>query len=291
MTKPNPRAPIFMLFGAALLILAALTSAVLLALRLAPALRPTVTSTSAPTATPTVTPLPLPVEITDAQGVPMRLVPAGAFTMGSADDTSGLAQPVHTVTLDSFYMDVYEVTRGRYRACVTAGVCSESKNLASPDLFYAEPDYPMAAVDWNQAQTYCAWRGARLPGEAEWEKAARSTDGRTYPWGADFDAQYAAIRYEPKTGGPTKVGSYEKGQSPYGLYDLAGSVWEWTADPFQAYPGNEANQNLFRPAEKILRGGSWFYPDQYALSTWFRYSSPPQTAVGYIGFRCAKPAP
>ncbi len=235
----------------------------------------------------------LPAEIMDAKGLTMRLVPAGEFIMGSEDDKAGNAKPAHTVTLPDFYMDVYEVTRARYKECVTAGVCSESRNLAGIDAFYAYSDNPMASVDWNQSKTYCeTWRGARLPSEAEWEKAARGTDGRTYPWGEEFDPAYVNVNddYQKEPYGPADVGTYEKGKSPYGMYDMAGNVWEWVSDPYVAYPGNPG-EGVFWPDNRVLRGGSWFYPDSYVLRTWFRYGSPPEATDGSFGFRCARDIP
>ena len=110
----------------------------------------------------------LPTEIADAKGESMRLIPAGDFTMGSDDEMAGEAQPAHTKNLPDFYMDVYEVTRARYKECVTAGVCSEVENVASVDSFYASPAYPMSSVDWEKANDYCeTWRGTHLPSEGE----------------------------------------------------------------------------------------------------------------------------
>ncbi|MHB8778748.1 MAG: bifunctional serine/threonine-protein kinase/formylglycine-generating enzyme family protein [Anaerolineales bacterium] len=148
-----------------------------------------------PTLPPTeadVPPIPNPDEITDAKGVSMRLVSAGEFTMGSViGDTDEL--PVHQVYLDFYYMDTYEVTNGLYKACVDAGVCNPPTSTSSytRSYYYGNSefeDYPVINVDWDMANAYCGWRGARLPTEAEWEKAARgpstgSGDGRTYPWG------------------------------------------------------------------------------------------------------------
>ena len=241
-----------------------------------------------PTPIPGFTPVPLPAEITDSKGLTMRLVPAGEFIMGSDDDKSGEAKPAHTVMLDSFYMDIYEVTRIRYKECVANGVCSEPGDVPSLSSFYAYPNYPMAVVDWNQSKTYCEWRGARLPTEAEWEKAARGTDGRTYPWGEEFDPAYVNVNYDyqKEPYGPAEVGTYEKGQSPYGMYDMSGNVWEWVSDPYIAYPGNQG-EGVFWPTQPVLRGGSWFSPDSYVLRTWFRYTSIPQATDGSFGFRCA----
>ncbi|MBI5944830.1 MAG: SUMF1/EgtB/PvdO family nonheme iron enzyme [Chloroflexi bacterium] len=250
--------------------------------------KPATTEIAPPTQAATVAPTPLAVEIVDARGVTMRLIPAGDFTMGSYDDMAGDAQPSHTVTLPDFYMDVYEVTRARYRECVTAGVCSEVENVASVDSFYAVPNYPMSSIDWEKAKAYCeAWRGAHLPSEAEWEKAARGTDGRTYPWGEEFDSSYVDFSGDF----PGNVGSYEKGKSPYGMYDMAGSVWEWTSAPLTVYPGNQGDHSYYRETDRVLRGGSWNHPDRYVLTTWFRFASSMGDNSGYVGFRCAKDAP
>jgi len=241
-----------------------------------------------PVPVPSVTPRSLQVEITDSKGVTMRLVPAGEFIMGSDDTNAGDAKPAHAVMLDDFYMDVYEVTRGQYKECITAGVCSESKNLAGIDSFYADSNHPMSAVDWDQSKTYCEWRGARLPRETEWEKAARGTDGRTYPWGEEFDASYVQLTPDEKGDSLSDVGTYKKGKSPYGMYDMAGSVFEWTADPLTVYPGNQGDHSYYRDTDRVLRGGSWDYPDRFVLSTWFRFASFKGDNSGYTGFRCAR---
>lgn len=234
----------------------------------------------------------LAIEIIDDKGVSMRLVPAGDFTMGSDDELAGDAQPAHTVNLPDFYMDVYEVTRARYKECVAAGVCDDVGNVPNVDSFYAYPDYPMSSIDWESASVYCgAWRGARLPREAEWEKAARGTDGRTYPWGGEYDSSYVQLEADSRGGFLGNVGSFEKGKSPYGIYDMAGSVWEWTSDPLTVYPGNLGDHSYYRDTDRVLRGGSWDHPDRYVLTTWYRFASFTGDNSGYTGFRCAKDAP
>ena len=236
--------------------------------------------------------LPIPMEITDAKGATMRLVHAGDFIMGSDDEMAGDAQPAHTVNLPDFYMDVYEVTRAHYKECVTAGVCGEVENVPNVDSFYADLNYPMSPIDWEKARVYCeAWRGARLPSEAEWEKAARGTDGRTYPWGEEFDSSYVKLEADSSGDFLGNVGSYEKGKSPYGMYDMAGSVWEWTADPLTVYPGNQGDHSYYRDTDRVLRGGSWDHPDRYVLTAWFRFASFTGDNSGYTGFRCVKDAP
>jgi eukaryotic-like serine/threonine-protein kinase len=171
-------------------------------------------------------------EITDAKGVSMVLVPAGEFIMGSesGDDDE---KPVHTVYLDAYYIDKYEVTNAAYKVCVDAGGCTPpmQTNSYSRSSYYDNSefdDYPVIYVDWNRATDYCEWRDTSLPTETQWEKAARGTDGRTYPWGEGISCKQA--NYYSCVGDTRKVGSYESGKSPYGIYDLAGNVWEWVAD-------------------------------------------------------------
>ena len=226
-------------------------------------------------------------EIIDAKGAPMRLVPAGDFIMGSDDEMARDAQPAHRVSLPDFYMDVYEVTRARYMECVDAGVCSDHLNVPDLESYFKESNFPMSSLDWEQAKTFCEWRGARLPSEAEWEKAARGTDGRTYPWGEEYDPAY----FQADAGGSHEVGIYEKGKSPYGMYDMAGNGWEWTADPLTVYPGNQGDHSYYRETDRVLRGGSWDHPDRTVVSTWYRFASNMADNSGYVGFRCAKDAP
>ncbi|HXF84844.1 MAG TPA: SUMF1/EgtB/PvdO family nonheme iron enzyme [Anaerolineales bacterium] len=261
---------------------------------------PTATSTSTPTQTPpptrTPTPTPLPTQITDAKGVTMRLVPAGKFTMGSENGDSD-ERPVHPVYLDAFYMDIYEVTNALYRACVEAGVCDPPHKTSSDtrSSYYGNPefdDYPVINVDWYQAQAYCEWRGARLPTEAEWEKAARGTDGRTFPWGEGIDCNKANY-YDGNhycVGDTTQVGSYENGKSPYGLYDMAGNVWEWVADLYsETYYSQSPFRNPQGPASgdyRVLRGGSWVDYENLIRSA-DRFRLGPDHWGDVIGFRCA----
>jgi formylglycine-generating enzyme required for sulfatase activity len=230
----------------------------------------------------------------DAYGVPMRLVPAGEFPMGSNNGESD-ERPVHTVHLDSYYIDKYEVTNAFYKACADAGVCQPPQNPSSFTLhnFYGKPEYdnhPVMFMSWNMAKTYCEWRGAKLPTEAQWEKAARSTDERTYPWGEEIDQTFA--KYE-QDGGPSAVGSYEIGKSPYGTYDMAGNVAEWVEDWYsQTFYANSPVSNPSGPGSgvyRVHRGGTWYDVKEKVRTSERSFYMPDDVLDGF-GFRCARPA-
>ncbi|HSG45361.1 MAG TPA: SUMF1/EgtB/PvdO family nonheme iron enzyme [Anaerolineales bacterium] len=224
-----------------------------------------------------------PSEITDSRGVEMVLVLEGEFTMGS-DIGPFNEQPVRQVFLDTYYIDKFEVTNEQYKVCVEEGVCerpTDTTNFNNSE--YAQ--HPVVWVDWDMARTYCEWRGARLPTESEWEKAARGTDGRTYPWGEEIDSTYA--NYGGKTKDTTSVGEYPKGVSPYGAYDMAGNVWEWVDGWFDAYPGNEGHhQTEYGTTYRNVRGGG-FPVINFFLRSSFRGMRIPSSPANDFGFRCA----
>ena len=201
-------------------------------------------------------------------------------------------QPAHSVDVSAFYMDVYEVTNAAYQSCVDAGQCKPPRmnNSATHPTYYGDKqydNYPVINVNWDNAKTYCEWRGARLPSEAEWEKAARGTDGRTYPWGEKADKTYANYQ-ATNLGDPTAVGSYESGKSPYGLYDMAGNVWEWVANWYDVYPGGDPQASPdFGQKARGLRGGAWLDPSN-SLRSAYRGALDPTHSFGNIGFRCAR---
>jgi formylglycine-generating enzyme required for sulfatase activity len=216
----------------------------------------------------------------------MVRVEAGPFTMGS-DNGDSDAKPVHTVTLDSFYIDQYEVTNAQYAACVAAGGCETRPACTSSYEAPDKADHPVVCVSWYQAKAYCEWRDARLPTEAEWEKAARGPDGRTYPWGEEINCDLA--NYGGCVGDTTPVGNYPAGVSPYGAYDMAGNVWEWVQSEYRAYPyqANDGRENLDRTnVRRVLRGGSWDYYFGYSARASIRYDAAPRSQLDYIGLRC-----
>jgi len=250
----------------------------------------------------------------------MRLVPAGEFTMGNdADDALAECQkfrsdckkdwfideePPHLVYLDAFYMDTYEVTNAAYKACEEAGVCDRPRKTRSStrSSYYGDSqydDYPVIFVDWYQAGAYCRWRGGSLPTEAQWEKAARGTEGHTYPWGEGIDcsrANYGGCG----DGDTTKVGSYESGLSPNGMYDMAGNVWEWVADWYDSgYYGTlaEGVRDPTGPGSgeyRVMRGGSWYDVNGKDLRVSDRRGLNPDledSNHSNIGFRCVRSSP
>jgi formylglycine-generating enzyme required for sulfatase activity len=246
----------------------------------------------------TPTPTPYPTQITDAKGILMRLVPAGEFTMGSENGWDDAEKPPHQVYLDAFYMDIYEVTNAAYRACVSAGVCTPPKKTSSyaRSSYYGDSqydNYPVIYVDWYQAKAYCEWRGGSLPTEAQWEKAARGTDGRTYPWGEGISCSQANYwgQYGGCVGDTTEVGRYESGKSPYGIYDLAGNVWEWVADWYDPnYYAHSPSSNPLGPSSgqyRVLRGGSWYIIGSDVRSA-NRSNYAPGNILYNVGFRCAR---
>ncbi len=252
------------------------------------------TETPLPTETSLPTETPFPAEITDNKNIPMRLIPAGEFTMGS-DSGDAEAQPAHVVTLEAFYIDKYEVTNEMYRACVEADICRKPKQAGSitRSTYYSNPvfaNYPVIYVDWKMAKTYCEWRDARLPTEAEWEKTARTTDARIYPWEGD-ELNCGLANYYGCVGDTTPVDQYEKGQSVYGVHGMAGNVWEWTGSLFNPYPysSTDGREDPDASGNRMARGGSWhiFGGDGVNVRTDKRLKLDPGYYGAYVGFRCA----
>ena len=226
-------------------------------------------------------------------------VPAGEFTMGRNQDGAYDEKPAHTVSLDAFWLDRTEVTNALYSLCVKAGDCQ----LLRDTTYYGDPRYathPVVHVSWNDAQAYCEWAGRRLLTEAEWEKAARGTDLRTYPWGnqlpdanlanfadVNLDVYWANKLVNDGYTFTAPVGAYPAGTSPYGALDMAGNVREWTASLYDVYPGKTDSNSSYRTQYRVLRGGSWSNYG-YDLRVTKRYSNQPDYSSGSIGFRCAR---
>ncbi|MDX9953466.1 MAG: formylglycine-generating enzyme family protein [Anaerolineae bacterium] len=221
-----------------------------------------------------------------ADGMVMVYAPAGEFEMGSTEGGSD-EEPVHTVALDGFWLDRTEVTNAQYGKCVTADKCDPSDY--SGDSRFNGDDQPVVGVSWHDAVAYCEWAGSRLPTEAQWEYAARGSEGLTYPWGdawrekvANCDESYCKDRYDYTS----PVGSFPQGASWVGALDLAGNVWEWVADSYGDYP-SERQVNPTGPSGdyRVLRGGSWGGDGNFVRGAYRDGSTPANTYYGN-GFRC-----
>jgi len=308
-----------------------------------PTLRPTATislptltftpipDTPTPTLTLTLIPdTPTPTLFTGKDGMNMVYVPAGVFLMGSDADAAMAEcqkffndcqkdwftneEPPHSVELQAFWIDQTEVTNAQHDLCVLDGACQSPSWRGYPhnnspwerDLYYNRPkfaDLPVIAVSWNDADSYCRWAGRRLPTEAEWEKAARGTDGRIYPWGdqslagnlvnfcdKNCDLDWKDANVDDGYIDTAPVGSYPAGASPYGALDMAGNVWEWVADWYGSdYYLTGPTDNPPGPSSgefRVVRGGSW-YDNRLIVRTVRRdYGVPTENSYS-VGFRCA----
>ncbi|OQB08560.1 MAG: Serine/threonine-protein kinase pkn1 [Deltaproteobacteria bacterium ADurb.Bin207] len=241
----------------------------------------------------------------------MVSIPGGSFDMGS-NSGDPAESPVHRVTVRGFCMDVTEVTVEAYAACVRGGGCS-TLGLQGPSEWWSvachwgksgKGNHPINCVDWDQATAYCQWAGKRLPTEEEWEYGARGTDGRTYPWGNGAPGPRLlnacgseCVAWVKKQGHPWKamhsfddgwattapVGSFPAGDSPFGLKDMAGNVWEWTSSEYsEEYEKNRANKY------RIDRGGGWYYDNPSYVRAAYRNWLLPSLRFINLGFRCAR---
>ncbi len=240
------------------------------------------------------TPTPIPPTATPPQGTPppkietpMIAIPAGQFTMGSDHE---IERPPHLVFVEAFEIDKFKVTNEQFERFVweTGYVTKAEKAGDTPWRYWANKNdtanRPVVKVSWNDAKAFCEWAGKRLPSEAEWEKAARGTDARTYPWGNEWEPENIA------GGWNAPVGSNPAAASPYGVMDMAGHVGEWTSDwfqPYPGYPGGDSAAQYFGEKYRVIRGGGWS-SSQELLRTTHRSASSETVANDDVGFRCAR---
>jgi len=227
-------------------------------------------------------------QTTGKDGAPALLISGGNFVMGDGEES-----PRREVYVDSFYLDKYEVTVSRYAKFLKA-----TGSLKVPDYWEEanldrDGELPVVGVDWHDAVGYCRWAGKRLPTDAEWERAARGTDGRRYPWGNDEPTSgrgnYGKSSESPYKGGLAPVGKHESGKSPYGAQDLAGNASEWVADWYAEGLARADVRNPKGPESgegRVIRGGSWSDPPE-RLNSIRRMHASPATRLDDVGFRCA----
>jgi eukaryotic-like serine/threonine-protein kinase len=266
----------------------------------------------------------------------MKLIPGGTFFMGSDEkDAEPNEKPAHKVKLGPYCLDELEVTVAQYKACSDHGECKRAgkdnlwpgitaaqRKIYDPLCNINDPasrgSHPINCVDWDHARLYCEANDARLPTEAEWEFAARGSDGRTYPWGDDPPSaqllnacgkecvawmkknpdpdQPIAAMYDEDDGHPATapVGSFPKGKSSWGIQDIAGNVWEWVADWYADYDPASASATATDPKgpvageRRVIRGGAWNGAKPAWVRPAWRFQAAPTFRTHGIGFRCAK---
>ncbi|MGB5553734.1 MAG: SUMF1/EgtB/PvdO family nonheme iron enzyme [Flavobacteriaceae bacterium] len=200
----------------------------------------------------------------------MVYVPAGDFIMGR-DYGDPDEKPKHIARTEAFFIDRYEISNTEF--------AQFDPNFKFPE----EKKGNAAIVTWSQANAYASWAGKRLPTEKEWEKAARGIDGRTFPWGDTYDNTY--VVWDQNS---TRGTAIAKPESPYGCFDMAGGVWEWTADWYQPYPGNTTPMEQYGEKYKVMRGGSNFNNHSFIRTSHRYYVSPEDIRAYPVGFRCVK---
>lgn len=300
-TQPKKRSPMPMIAGgiAALILVAALGWFLLSGKpNQAPPVIPSPTATIE--ATPQVTATPAISATNPPEG--MVYVPGGEFTMGR-DDGEVNERPAHTETVKSFFIDKNEVTNEEYAKFVAATGYPAPPSWVNGKYADGEGQFPASDVTWDDAAAYAKWSGKRLPTEEEWEFAARGTDGRLYPWGNDLKPNSAnVLARQGAKSSAVAVGSQAEGASPFGINDLSGNVWEWTASELKPYPGGTVEELPGYTNIKVIRGGSYVSIAKQATATlrrgWpaSRSDWPPGTEkkkIDYMttGFRCAQDVP
>ena len=194
------------------------------------------------------------------------------------------ARPQHKATTGAFFIDITEVTNAQYQKYCQATGAAPPPHWKNGAFAAGEADFPVHHINWYEAKAYARWANKRLPTETEWEKAARGTDGRRFPWGPEWDVK--------RVSGAEKevaVGQSPTGVSPYGALDMAGNIGEWTLSSWTAYPGSPTKQRDFGETYIVVRGGAWIV-GQMLNQTFYRQVARRQSRLALMGFRCARDA-
>jgi len=216
----------------------------------------------------------------------MVYIPPGEFLMG-INDGFDYEFPRHQVYLEGYYIDKYEVTNVQYKRFIISTEHKPPPHWKGINYPQGQDYSPVTNISYYEAAEYAEWSGKRLPTEQEWEKAARYTDGRIYPWGDEWNKKYANVKPLIGFGEPKPVGSYIEGMSPFGVYDMSGNVWEWTDGWFQLYPGNVNKNPNYGEIYKVIRGGSYRQSETMAQVPRRDFMEPRTKRID-VGFRCAK---
>ena len=235
-----------------------------------------------------------PVQDVPAVGIDFDFVtiPSGDFGMGStdADDMAwDDEKPQFFVHLDEYRISRVPVTNRQYKVFVEATNHPAPSHWPDGEIPVDEADHPVVNVSWHDVVAFCTWARVRLPSEAEWEKAARGTDARIYPWG-NATPDETRCNFSNNVGGTLPVGDYPLGASPYGVLDMAGNVWEWTSTQFKGYPykSDDGREDVQASGARMLRGGSWISYDRFVRCA-YRNMYYPVDRHGGVGFRVVSP--
>jgi formylglycine-generating enzyme required for sulfatase activity len=226
-------------------------------------------------------------QIVARDGKRMAFIPAGDFIMGS--DEFEPESPIRTVFLASYYIDIYPVTNTDYKHYMDASTAMPPRHWKGWEIPAGLENHPVHSITWFEAVMYAEWWGKRLPCEAEWEKAARGTDGRRWPWGNRFDETKALVWDRGEFVMTAAVDAHPGGASPYGVYEMGGNVEEWCADWLDAYPGSTYHSKAYGKKFKVLRGGSSFFTQNHARCAYRCFTRPEDPSLpGLVGagFRC-----
>lgn len=217
----------------------------------------------------------------------MVLIPAGEFIMGSEE--FGPESPQRVVSLPDYYIDIYPVTNMEYKAFMDATSAMPPRHWNGFEVPKEYENHPVHRISWFEADMYAKWAGKRLPSEAEWEKAARGTDGRRWPWGNEFNEENALVWDRGEFILTAAVDSHPNGASPFGVFEMAGNVEEWTASWYEAYPGSSYISKAYGGKFRVLRGGSSFFTQNHARCAYRCFTRPEDAGIDNIagcGFRC-----
>jgi serine/threonine-protein kinase len=235
-------------------------------------------------------PPPLPItsgspDTSKSPSASMVAIPGATFTMGRNNASEPQETPPHLVSVAAFNMDKRPATNAQYAEFVKSTRRAAPSGWANGTYPEGQAEWPVTGVSWEDANAYCTSKGLRLPTEAEWEYAARGADGRLYPWGNDFSAALTNSA-EAALGRPEAVGAHRDAASPFGVLDMSGNVWQWTADDYRPYPGRQPTF-VIPPDAKVIRGGS-YQSDRFHVTTTTRNLDHASTRSALIGFRCVK---
>lgn len=225
-------------------------------------------------------------------GKEMAFVPAGNFWMGSEE--FGPESPLHQLYLPDYYIDIYPVTNREYKQYMLDARAMPPRHWGGFEIPAGLENHPVHRISWFEACQYAEWASKRLPTEAEWEKAARGTDGRRWPWGNEFSEDNCLVWDRGDYSMTAAVDAHPGGASPYGVYEMAGNVEEWCFDWYDGFSGSTYRGKAFGKTFKVLKGGSSFFTQNHARCAYRCFTRPEDSGIDNVvgaGFRCVVDLP